>query len=95
MVPARVVERAQQGRGSEPVEYLVPKSKVIDVQEGDYVKRGDNLIGSSILDPLCGQGDRQRRSHDGCGPQYAGDGPEMALVGGHQVGDAQSGTNAF
>jgi DNA-directed RNA polymerase subunit beta' len=33
--------------GSEPVEYLVPKSKVIDVQEGDYVKRGDNLIGGS------------------------------------------------
>ena len=29
------------------VEYLVPKSKVIDVQEGDYVKRGDNLIGGS------------------------------------------------
>ena len=33
--------------GSEPVEYLVPKSKVIDVQEGDHVKRGDNLIGGS------------------------------------------------
>ncbi|PTQ09407.1 DNA-directed RNA polymerase subunit beta' [Sphingomonas oleivorans] len=33
--------------GSEPIEYLVPKSKVIDVQEGDYVKRGDNLIGGS------------------------------------------------
>ena len=29
--------------GGEPVEYLVPKSKVIDVQEGDFVKRGDNL----------------------------------------------------
>jgi DNA-directed RNA polymerase subunit beta' len=28
----------------EPVEYLIPKSKVIDVQEGDYVKKGDNLI---------------------------------------------------
>jgi len=25
----------------------VPKSKVIDVQEGDHVKRGDNLIGGS------------------------------------------------
>jgi hypothetical protein len=25
----------------------VPKSKVIDVQEGDFVKRGDNLIGGS------------------------------------------------
>jgi DNA-directed RNA polymerase subunit beta' len=25
----------------------VPKSKVIDVQEGDYVKRGDNLVGGS------------------------------------------------
>ncbi|ODU19577.1 MAG: DNA-directed RNA polymerase subunit beta', partial [Sphingomonas sp. SCN 67-18] len=33
--------------GGELVEYLVPKSKVIDVQEGDYVKRGDNLIGGS------------------------------------------------
>src|SRR5438309_9525194 len=33
--------------GSEPVEYLVPKSKVIEVQEGDYVKRGENLVGGS------------------------------------------------
>jgi DNA-directed RNA polymerase subunit beta' len=33
--------------GSDPVEYLVPKSKVIDVQEGDFVKRGDNLIAGS------------------------------------------------
>ncbi|HZF43447.1 MAG TPA: DNA-directed RNA polymerase subunit beta' [Sphingomonadaceae bacterium] len=33
--------------GSEPVEYLVPKSKVIDVQEGDFIKRGDNLVGGS------------------------------------------------
>ena len=33
--------------GGDVVEYLVPKSKVIDVQEGDYVKRGDNLIGGS------------------------------------------------
>ncbi|MEJ7934621.1 DNA-directed RNA polymerase subunit beta' [Sphingobium sp. AN558] len=33
--------------GGEPVEYLIPKSKAIDVQEGDYVKRGDNLIGGS------------------------------------------------
>src|SRR5690242_5161537 len=33
--------------GSEPVEYLVPKSKVIDVQEGDWVKKGDNLVGGS------------------------------------------------
>jgi DNA-directed RNA polymerase subunit beta' len=33
--------------GAEPVEYLVPKSKVIEVQEGDYVKRGDNLVGGS------------------------------------------------
>jgi DNA-directed RNA polymerase subunit beta' len=30
--------------GSELVEYLVSKSRVIDVQEGDYVKRGDNLV---------------------------------------------------
>jgi DNA-directed RNA polymerase subunit beta' len=33
--------------GGEVVEYLVPKSKVIDVQEGDFIKRGDNLIGGS------------------------------------------------
>ena len=33
--------------GSEVIDYLIPKSKVIDVQEGDYVKRGDNLIGGS------------------------------------------------
>ncbi len=33
--------------GGELVEYLISKSKVIDVQEGDYVKRGDNLIGGS------------------------------------------------
>jgi len=33
--------------GGEVVEYLIPKSKVIDVQEGDFVKRGDNLIGGS------------------------------------------------
>jgi DNA-directed RNA polymerase subunit beta' len=31
----------------DPVEYLVPKSRVIDVQEGDYVKKGDNLISGS------------------------------------------------
>jgi DNA-directed RNA polymerase subunit beta' len=33
--------------GSEPVEYLVPKAKLIEVQEGDFVKRGDNLVGGS------------------------------------------------
>jgi DNA-directed RNA polymerase subunit beta' len=33
--------------GGDPVEYLVPKSKVIDVQEGDFIKRGDNLVGGS------------------------------------------------
>ncbi len=33
--------------GSPPHEELVPKSRVIDVQEGDYVKRGDNLVGGS------------------------------------------------
>src|SRR5215207_5469205 len=33
--------------GSEPHEELVPKSRVIDVQEGDFVKRGDNLVGGS------------------------------------------------
>ena len=29
------------------VEYLIAKSKVIDVQEGDWVKKGDNLISGS------------------------------------------------
>ncbi|MGF1549811.1 MAG: DNA-directed RNA polymerase subunit beta' [Sphingomonadaceae bacterium] len=33
--------------GGDKVEYLVPKSKVIDVQEGDFVKRGDNLVSGS------------------------------------------------
>ncbi|MFC3101348.1 DNA-directed RNA polymerase subunit beta' [Altererythrobacter lauratis] len=41
----------------DPVEYLVPKTKVIDVQEGDFVKKGDTLISGSpnphdILDVL-------------------------------------------
>ncbi|MFC0205192.1 DNA-directed RNA polymerase subunit beta' [Novosphingobium soli] len=31
----------------EPVEYLIPKSKVVDVQEGDWVKKGDNLVSGS------------------------------------------------
>jgi DNA-directed RNA polymerase subunit beta' len=31
----------------EPVEYLVPKTKIIDVQEGDHVKKGDTLISGS------------------------------------------------
>ncbi len=31
----------------EAVEYLVPKTKVIDVQEGDFVKKGDTLISGS------------------------------------------------
>jgi len=40
-----------------PVEYLIPKTKVIDVQEGDFVKKGDTLISGSpnphdILDVL-------------------------------------------
>jgi DNA-directed RNA polymerase subunit beta' len=30
-----------------PVEYLIPKTKVIDVQEGDHVKKGDTLISGS------------------------------------------------
>ncbi len=41
----------------DPVEYLVPKTKIIDVQEGDFVKKGDTLISGSpnphdILDVL-------------------------------------------
>ena len=31
----------------DPVEYLIPKTKVIDVQEGDMVKKGDTLISGS------------------------------------------------
>ena len=39
------------------VEYLIPKTKIIDVQEGDFVKKGDTLISGSpnphdILDVL-------------------------------------------
>jgi DNA-directed RNA polymerase subunit beta' len=29
------------------IEYLIPKSKVLDVQEGDLVRKGDNLIAGS------------------------------------------------
>jgi DNA-directed RNA polymerase subunit beta' len=29
------------------IEYLIPKSKVLDVQEGDFVRKGDNLIAGS------------------------------------------------
>ena len=29
------------------VEYLIPKTKIIDVQEGDFVKKGDTLISGS------------------------------------------------
>ncbi|MBX7533699.1 DNA-directed RNA polymerase subunit beta' [Qipengyuania sp. 1XM1-15A] len=41
----------------DPVEYLIPKTKIIDVQEGDHVKKGDTLISGSpnphdILDVL-------------------------------------------
>ncbi|ABC64986.1 DNA-directed RNA polymerase subunit beta' [Erythrobacter litoralis] len=41
----------------EAVDYLIPKTKVIDVQEGDFVKKGDTLISGSpnphdILDVL-------------------------------------------
>ena len=31
----------------DPIEYLIPKSKVLEVQEGDMVKRGDALISGS------------------------------------------------
>src|SRR3546814_11101931 len=31
----------------DPVEYLIPKSKVLEAQEGAYVKRGDALISGS------------------------------------------------
>jgi DNA-directed RNA polymerase subunit beta' len=31
----------------DPVEYLIPKTKVIDVQEGDFVKKGDTLVSGS------------------------------------------------
>ena len=30
--------------GAEPIEFLVPKSRRLDVQDGDYVKRGDYII---------------------------------------------------
>ncbi|MEQ5788401.1 DNA-directed RNA polymerase subunit beta' [Erythrobacter sp. NFXS35] len=31
----------------DPVEYLIAKTKVIDVQEGDFVKKGDTLVSGS------------------------------------------------
>ena len=31
----------------ETVDYLIPKTKVIDVQEGDFVKKGDTLVSGS------------------------------------------------
>ncbi len=31
----------------DPVEYLLPKSKVIEVQEGDFVKKGDTIVSGS------------------------------------------------
>src|SRR5690606_7660810 len=31
----------------DPAEYLVPKTKVMNVQEGDFVKKGDTLISGS------------------------------------------------
>ena len=40
----RKIAIVPEGEGAEPVEYLIPKCKVIDVQEGDFVKRGDKLI---------------------------------------------------
>ena len=40
--------RSRSSRKREhPVEYLIPKTKVIDVQEGDFVKKGDTLISGS------------------------------------------------
>ncbi|MEO1406374.1 MAG: DNA-directed RNA polymerase subunit beta', partial [Pseudomonadota bacterium] len=30
--------------GAEPIEFLVPKARRLDVQDGDYVKRGDYII---------------------------------------------------
>jgi DNA-directed RNA polymerase subunit beta' len=33
-----------EDEGLEPIEFLVPKSRRLDVQDGDYVKRGDYII---------------------------------------------------
>ena len=42
----RIVVRPEE-EGAEPVEYLLPKSKHVSVQEGDYVERGDPLMDGS------------------------------------------------
>ena len=42
----RIVVRPED-EGAEPVEYLLPKSKHVSVQEGDYVERGDALMDGS------------------------------------------------
>src|SRR5262249_42601231 len=39
----RIIVAPLEG-GEEPVEYLIPKGKHINVQEGDYVRKGDLLI---------------------------------------------------
>ena len=46
----------------EPIEYLIPKSRVIDVQEGDWVKKGDNLI-SGLIDSQITHEDGTKRPH--------------------------------
>jgi len=40
----RIIIRPADDAGVEPVEYLIPKGKMITVQEGDYVQKGDMLL---------------------------------------------------
>ena len=42
----RIIVRPEE-EGAEPVEYLLPKSKHVSVQEGDHVERGDALMDGS------------------------------------------------
>jgi DNA-directed RNA polymerase subunit beta' len=65
----------------EPVEYLIPKTKVIDVQEGDYVKKGDTLISGSP-NPLAGRED-QRQAHRGDRSPDAAEGRDHRWRGHH------------
>jgi DNA-directed RNA polymerase subunit beta' len=44
----RIVVKPTDGKG-EPKEYLIPKGKHVAVNEGDYVRRGDQLLDGSMV----------------------------------------------
>ena len=43
----RRIRVVPQGDKSEPVEYMVPKGKLLAVQEGDFIRKGDMIIDGS------------------------------------------------